>query len=134
MSPLASRAIAEVHALHAFFAAWFREAAPWPDFAELERALAPDFRMIAPDGMALDRAAVLETIHRARGSRGADFAIAILDPRPVYESDGAVLLEFVEQQYRAGKTTRRLSSALFTPASAAPRGVVWHHLQETWTR
>ena len=31
-----------------------------------------------------------------------------------------------------GETTRRRSTALFLASPAAPRGVVWRHLQETW--
>jgi hypothetical protein len=125
-------AIDEVQALHAFFVDWLRAGAPHPDFSELESALAPDFRMVTPEGLAKDRKAVVEGIREAKGTRPADFAIAILEPRPIYEAAEAVLLEFIEQQYRGGGTTRRLSTALFTPEESAPRGALWRHLHETW--
>ena len=54
--------------------------------------------------------------------------------RPIWERGEAVLLQYVEQQYRDGRTTRRLSTALFTAEPDAPCGVVWRHLQETWMR
>jgi hypothetical protein len=132
IGPLAAMAIDEVHALHAFFVGWFRAGGPHPDFAELEKALAPDFRMVAPDGAARDRTGVVAGIRAAMGMRPADFAIVILEPRPVFEAGQEVLLEFIEQQYRGGETTRRQSSALFTAEKGAPRGVVWRHLHETW--
>ena len=133
MSPLAERAIAETHALHTFFIHWLRPGAEG-DLAELERVLAPDFRMVTPDGKALDRAAVISAIGDAKGSRGADFAITVLAPRALYETAEVVLLEFIEEQYREGGITRRLSTALFTPEERAPRGVLWRHLHETWIR
>ena len=68
----------------------------------------------------------------ARGSTSPDFTIETLDARAVWQAGDAALLEYVEQQYRDGRTTRRQSTALFTLAPSAPRGVVWRHLQETW--
>ena len=44
----------------------------------------------------------------------------------------AALLEYTEQQYRDGRMTRRRSTALFVANPAAPCGVEWRHLQETW--
>jgi hypothetical protein len=130
---LAARAIREAGELHAFFVAWFRAGdGPRPDFARCEAALAPDFRMVTPDGAVHDRAAVISRLRAAVGTAPGDFAIDILQPAVAWQSDGAVLLEFVEQQYRAGRTTRRRSTGLFTDQPGAPHGVVWRHLQETW--
>ena len=130
---LAAMATAEVRDLHAFFAVWFRVGVPHPDFGRLEKALAPGFRMVTPDGQLRERQAVIEAVRGARDSRPADFAIVIADPHPVFETAGMVLLEFIEEQYRDGGTTRRRSTALFTPDVSAPRGVLWCHLHETWT-
>lgn len=130
---LASRAIDETRQLHAFFVAWFRgETGSDADFAPCEAALAADFRMVTPDGEAHDRAAVVERLRSAQGSAGTDFVIEIVEPRAAWQSSDAVLLEFIERQYRNGRTTSRRSSGLFTEEPAAPRGVVWRHLQETW--
>ena len=130
---LAGKAIDETRQLHAFFTAWFRGvASPSADFATCEAVLAPDFRMVTPDGQIHDRAAVIERLRAARSSAAADFAIEILQPRVTWQSGDAVLLEFIERQYREGRTANRRSTGLFTEESAAPRGVVWRHLQETW--
>lgn len=122
----------EVVALHAFFVAWFLGQDDAPDFATCEHAFAPDFRMVTPDGTVHD---LVETLARIRGAHGTakpGFRIDILDPRPVWAGDGAVLLEYVEQQYRDGRSTRRRSTGLFIIDPSAPRGVKWRHLQETW--
>ena len=130
---LAARAEDEVRALHAFFVAWFRDgSAGTADFVSCERAFAPDFRMVTPDGGSHDRAAVIGRLRAARGTVSGDFVITIHEPHPVWQAENAVLLEFVERQYRDGRTTSRRSVALFTHEAVAPRGVVWRHLQETW--
>jgi hypothetical protein len=129
---LASLAWQEVVALHAFFEAWLREGDQPMDFSEVEAAIGRDFRMISPDGTIEEREAVVLWVKNSRGSRGPDFTILALDPHPIWSGDGAVLLEYTEQQYRAGKTTRRRSTALFLANPSAPRGVEWRHLQETW--
>ena len=129
---LADRAGSEVVRLHAFFGAWFRGEAA--DFATCAAALAPDFRMITPDGAIHERAAVVARLVAARASASAGFAIEILEPHPAWQSADAVLLEFIERQYRDGRAASRRSTALFTDEPAAPRGVVWRHLQETWIK
>lgn len=128
---LAERAIADVHALHAFFVAWFGGDGSM-DFSTCERTLAPDFRLINPDGSTDDRRSIIERLKAARGSVPSGFTIEVRQPCTIWQSPDAVLLEYVEHQYRDGKTTDRLSTALFTPEPAAPNGVVWRHLQETW--
>jgi len=57
-----------------------------------------------------------------RGSRGADFRIDVVDFVTVWQSPEAVLLEYVETQYIDGKTTKRLSTALFCKEPKAPCG------------
>jgi hypothetical protein len=122
----------EVLALHAFFADWFRDNGGVVDFAVCERSLARDFSMTAPDGSVLDRTAVMERIQQAHGSRAAGFAIVVLDPRTLWQGRNAVLVGYIERHDGDGPTTRRRSSGLLTREPAAPRGVVWRHLQETW--
>lgn len=127
---LAALAEAEVVALHAFFVAWF--AGGEADFSACEGAFAADFRMVTPDGKTHERDEVLGLIRDARGGMTEGFDIRIGGLRAVWEGESAILLEYVEQQYRGGRTTQRRSTALFTRAPSAPRGVQWRHLQETW--
>jgi len=137
MDPLAELAIRETVELHDFFGRWLRPDPDAPrDIARLAQALAPEFRLIGPDGRIRDRGAVVGWIAGARGSRGPGFRIDVLNCCPVWQSAEAILLEYVETQYgeEQGRplTTRRLSTALFGRAPSAPCGVVWRHLQETW--
>ena len=129
---LAERARCEVLALHEFFVNWFRPGRTAVDFGQCEAALAPDFRMVAPDAMINDRTAVLRRLRQARGTQPPDFAIVISGIEPLWQQGDAILLAYVEEQYRSGSITRRRSTALFTAEPSAPRGVVWRHLQETW--
>ena len=130
--PLAELARDEVLALHELFVAWFRQGSDAGDLGSWEAALASDFRMVTPDGVVIVRAALLERLLQARNSQPADFSIVISAIEPLWQERDAVLLGYVEQQYRSGSITRRRSTALFTAAPSAPRGVVWRHLQETW--
>jgi hypothetical protein len=128
MTPLAASAMTEVRSLHRAFEDLFTGRRRSLD--RCARAFAPDFSMVAPDGSKLDREAVLAVLERAAVS--PDFRISIKDLTPIWEAADSVLLQYVEEQYRDGRTTRRLSSALFTAERGAPCGVVWRYLQETW--
>jgi len=88
--------------------------------------------MISPDGKIEESAAVLAWIKGAHGGRPSPFTIEVLDPRTIWAEENAVLLEYTEQQYRDGRTTRRRSTALFLANPSTPCGVEWRHLQETW--
>jgi hypothetical protein len=130
---LAEAAIRECIELHEFFGHWLRSGGdPGLGVGRAEQALDAGFRQIGPDGAIRERAAILGWLAGARGARGADFRIEVADFAMVWQSEGAVLLDYVETQYGQQKTTRRRSSALFCAAPAAPCGVVWLHLQETW--
>jgi hypothetical protein len=118
--------------LHEFFEGWLQGELPATDFSRAETAIGRDFRLISPDGKIEDRAAVLAWIKAAHGSRPRPFTVSVLDPSTVWEGGGAVLLEYTERQYQDGRTTRRRSTALFLANPAAPCGVEWGHLQETW--
>jgi hypothetical protein len=128
MTKLAHAAAEEVVALHAAFVGLFTGRSR--DFSRCEAVLAEDFRMVTPQGMWLEREAVLAGLRSARAR--PDFRIEILDIRPVWEQGEWVLLQYVEQQYRDGLTTRRRSTALFRAFAEAPCGVVWRYLHETW--
>jgi hypothetical protein len=131
-STLAAHARQEVVELHDFFVAWLRGEAPAGDFSRAEASIGSGFRMISPDGKIEESAAVLAWIRGAHGTRPSPFTIAVLDHRTIWAGEDAALLEYTEQQYRDGRTTRRRSTALFVANPAAPRGVEWRHLQETW--
>ena len=128
MSPLAQSAKAEVESLHAYLVPLFT--GETRDLARCESAFAADLAMITPDGSYCNRSQILSNLANATAAPG--FRISIEDVAVIWESESAVLLRYVEEQYRDGETTRRLSSALFTADRYAPLGVAWRHLHETW--
>jgi len=124
---------AEVEDLHRFFVQWFTAGDDQEiDFAACERAFAADFVLVNPDGSRHDRKAVIERLAHARGRTARPFEITILELRTVWLRNDAILVEYIEQQLRDGRTTHRRSAALLSPDQAAPRGMVWRFLQETW--
>jgi hypothetical protein len=102
------------------------------DPARFERAFAPEFRLVGPDGRVRARETITAWLHDLSGGRGADFRMAVSDFREVWSQGDAILLEYVETQYLQGKTTQRQSTALLRRAPDAPIGIAWVHLQETW--
>ncbi len=130
---LFSHASAEVVDLHRFFVDWFVEArAGTVDFSRFERVMGEGFSMIAPSGQILDRNAVVDHVRDSRASCDDGFAISIEDIRPGWQTADTIVVLYVEVQLRAGKHSRRQSSAVFTTSSSAPNGVEWRHLHETW--
>jgi hypothetical protein len=130
MTPLLASAMTEVRSLHEAFEDLFTGRSR--DLGRCAKALAMDFSMVAPDGSRLNREAVLGVLGAAAVCH--DLRIKVVDLTPIWEAENSVLLQYVEEQYRDGRTTRRLSTALFTAEAGAPCGVVWRYLQETWVQ
>jgi hypothetical protein len=128
MTPLSASAAREVVELHALFVELFTGRSR--DFSRCGAVFASQFEMVTPEGRRVTRAQILEGLKTAQAK--ADFRITIQDIRPIREDGESVLLQYIEEQYRDGETTRRLSIALFETASQAPCGVIWRYLQETW--
>ena len=128
MTPLSASAAREVVELHALFVELFTGRSG--DFSRCDAVFSAKLEMVTPEGRRVTRAQIMEGLKKARAR--ADFRITIHDIRPIREDGESVLLQYIEEQYRDGETTRRLSIALFETASQAPLGVVWRYLQETW--
>ena len=124
---------AEIEALHAFFVEWYTGTTDDDAIARLEGALAPDFEMVTPDGTRLDRDSVLENV---RGSYERDepgtFAIEIRNVEVIAQLEGHALVRYEEWQDVDQETTGRVSTILFRDATAAPGGLEWVDLHETW--
>lgn len=130
---LFERASAEVIAFHRFFVAWYDAAtAGKTDFGRCEQVFGQGFHMIPPTGRIFDREATIDLIRSNRGSFNGGFSIEIEDIRCGWEATDTIVVTYIEAQVRAGKSSRRQASALFTSSSSAPNGVEWRHLHETW--
>lgn len=128
MTPLLADAMREVRSLHAAFEDLFTGRAR--NLHRCARSLAEDFSMITPEGLRRDRAQVLAALQAAATDPG--FRIDVRHICPIWEAGDSVLLQYVEEQYRDLRTTRRVSTALFTAEPQAPCSVVWRYLHETW--
>lgn len=132
---LAARAIDEIVELHRFFEAWMGQDGAG-DIARLADALGPGFEMIVPSGKLFGRDEVIAMVAGARGRRGSaarPFAIRIDDAAAFLLGSEHCLVRYIERQDGGGEgPTARWSTALFRSAPAAPCGVHWLHLHETW--
>ncbi|MEQ8369872.1 MAG: DUF4440 domain-containing protein [Alphaproteobacteria bacterium] len=125
----------EIHALHLFFQDWLSGAADntTDRFAEFEAVSGPGFSHIAPDGTLRPRQALHHWLRGAHGAaQGVGLRIWIDNAHGRIVGDGLILMTYEEWQEAAGRTTARLSSALFAADPKARHGVVWLHVQETW--
>ena len=124
---------AEIETLHAFFVEWYTGTTDDDAIARLERALAPDFEMVTPDGTRLDRDSVIEDVRVSyeRDEPGT-FAIEIRNVEVIEQLDGYALVRYEEWQETDDGATGRLSTVLFRDEAAAPGGLEWVDLHETW--
>lgn len=131
--PLEARCRSEIVELHRFLEAWSNAELPATDeaFFRFERALAPSFWLIGPDGEQAGREPIVAAIRAARG-RWQGGRIRIENVRLHQAAAGLALATYEEWHEVDGETTGRLSTVLFGSDDAAPNGLVWLHLHEVW--
>ena len=127
---------AEIERLHEFLAGWLGGGLPRTEaaFAGFAGVLAPEFVIISPTGEATEGIVLMAGLEAAHGAHaGKAFAIRIENVRPRRAMGGLALLTYEEWQEIDGAIVNaRLSSVLFERDEAAPNGIVWRHLHETW--
>lgn len=124
---------AEVEELHAFFQAWLDGSLPNSDavFSRFTAVTDPAFTLISPAGQVEDAAAAAQWIYAARGTRPGvrlwtdQHTLRCADER-------TAVVTYREWQTNAGVTTLRLSTAVLAADPAAPNGLRWLHVHETW--
>ena len=132
---LVEAARGEVASLHEFFVGWFTGSLEDADqvFGRFVDALHPEFSMISPSGVTLDRDAVVAWVRAAHGTADASFTIEIRNMVEVLISSDAVVVGYEEWQLvGGGATSRRVSSAVFVRSLGAGDRVRWRHLHETF--
>jgi hypothetical protein len=125
----------EIVDLHRFFVDWYHARLPRTAaaFARCGDALAEGFALISPGGEILERDPLVAMLERAHGSRqGSDFEIRIERPDARAVGDGLLLARYEEWQRNAGIWRGRLSTTLLQEEPAAPAGLIWLHVHETW--
>lgn len=126
--------VEEVTDLHRFFQEWFRGELEQDDaaFARVERALAPEFRMVDPRATVVSRRDCLARIRAAHATRGPTSRITIENASASPLADGLWLVRYEEWIKNDDKRTGIRSTAVFRADPAAPRGVAWVNLHETF--
>lgn len=129
---------AEIEHLHVFLEGWLRGDLPRErglfqrDFAAL---FDPAFRMLPPDGGAVDRDRVTAAIEGAHGA-SRDIRIRIQNTELLAAGGDLVATAYEEHQTGAARTAvpnhARRSTALFRRVPGARFGLVWLRLHETW--
>ncbi|MEM8587003.1 MAG: DUF4440 domain-containing protein [Pseudomonadota bacterium] len=119
----------EVKRLHDDLQVWIGQgdASRWATF---ESALADDFVQIGPDGVARDRATVLDLVAGLKGIAGPTFVIEIKEAKARTLGGGYALVSYREVQRGGSRDTDRWSSALLGRSSTGAWR--WHHLHECW--
>ncbi|MDT8450245.1 MAG: DUF4440 domain-containing protein [Wenzhouxiangellaceae bacterium] len=126
------RASAEIIELHRFFENWYRGRLEEREIARFERALGEDFTIVLPGAEKLSRGRILEAVREARGS-DENARIRIDNVRVHQFGPGFAVATYEEWQALAGAPERgRLSTVVFGFDDAAPNGLVWLHVHETW--
>lgn len=126
---------AEIESLHEFFVRWYCGETDRSAIDQLERALAPDFERVSPDGTLHDKTAICSGVESTYNEH-EQFSIDIRNVDPVTRVGDCLLVRYEEWQETPMDSNGRLSTVLFEPASDAdtptPSTVQWRYLQETW--
>lgn len=122
----------EIERLHEFFVEWYAGKLDQEEFDRMERALAPGFEMITPNGRRNGREAVLDAVRESAGRNApGEFDIEIRTVEVVADLGDHAVVRYEEWQTTPEDETGRISTVLFTEDPDTGR-VVWRDLQETW--
>ena len=127
----------EVRGFHAFLRDWLAGAVPRTAeiFARFSGAMDDGVEVIGPRGTVTGRKELIDEFEGLHGQLATDsdrFEIWIENFRCRWQENDHALVTYEEWHRRRGATSARLSSALFRREAAAPGGVVWVHVHETW--
>ncbi|TDC85578.1 DUF4440 domain-containing protein [Nonomuraea deserti] len=124
----------EVIRLHRVIEAWLTGTADRADFVSFTGALAPDFTLAGPDGVAMTREKVRAWVEGSHGS-APDLRITIRDVRVVADSGDLVVATYEEWHGTAAGGHAPSPAARGRRATVVFRrgpGLRWLHLHETW--
>lgn len=126
---------AEIRRLHQFFIDWFNGVVPKTAeaFESFRSATAADFSIIPPSGDLIPIEQLAQGLFEARNKRpGLDIDVKKMTIQ--HKMGDFYLATYEEWQLEKGETEwkGRISSALLSKNRAAPAGLLWHHVHETW--
>lgn len=119
----------EIVDLHEHFEAYFLGTID--SLERVEIALADDFTIAGPDGSISDRAQTLAAL-RDGHAHSESMKIVISAMNPLVENGALVVASYIESHELALRSNHRLSTVVFRCDDAAPNGVRWVRVHETW--
>lgn len=124
----------EIDEFHAFFEQWLPGRMPDTDavFARVEAVLAPDFTLVDPGGHEADRATMAQILRGLWNTR-PKVHIWIEQFQLLLDAPPLLVARYEEWQVGSAGDTVRISTAIFRRHAAAPNGVQWVRVHETWT-
>ncbi|MCP3973537.1 MAG: hypothetical protein GY720_03475 [bacterium] len=125
---LADQVSAEIVALHNEFERWFRGESDDP--TRMLASIPADFTFISPGSEVVPTDVLVAGLLASHGSR--QIRIRIDNPIVRWSEGSAVLATYEEWHDHADYTTARQTTVLFTIDAAAPGGLRWRHVHETW--
>lgn len=127
---LTEQVVAEIVALHREFESWFRGESD--DSSRIQASIPPDFTFLSPGAEIVPADTLVAGLLDGHGSR--QIRIRIENPVIRWSDGSAVLATYEEWHDHADYTTARQSTVLFTIDAAAPGGLRWRHVHETWIK
>jgi len=123
--------IDEVCRLHVFIEAWMSDRdVPGNGWSEFGRSLAPDFQMVTPAGVLVDREQVLAGFGSARGAKQG-VKIEIRRPVELHRAGRLGVVRYEEWQLHHSAANQRVSTVVLLEDDDAPSGWSWLALHET---
>ncbi|MEM6762898.1 MAG: hypothetical protein AAF615_08475 [Pseudomonadota bacterium] len=104
-------------------------------FHAFSSVIGKDFVVISPKGTVTEYAPLLEefeSLHGQLAHKEGAFRISVKNFRPVRQLGEALCATYEEWHELDGKTSARLSTAIFGPREGLPHGAEWLHIHETW--
>ncbi|WP_245679233.1 DUF4440 domain-containing protein [Actinomadura hibisca] len=118
---------------HRFIEEWLGGTVPRSaqHYAAFVERHTPGFVLHGPGGDAVRRDALMADLEKAHGAVPG-LAIEIRGVRVLEEAGDLIAAVYEEHQQSPAETSARRSTVLFVRDEAAPNGLLWRHLHETW--
>lgn len=123
----------EILDFHHFFEEWFAGRLPNSDeaFARAMVAVGEAFALVSPNGRLTDRHTLMCGLRGEHNGR-SQFRIWIENFQLQQQHSDIAIATYEEWQKIGDAISSRLSTAVFQQDPAAPNGVKWLHVHETW--
>jgi len=120
----------EIVELHDFFEAYFLGTLPADDVHRLD-VLADDFTFVGPDGSRSTREQTVGAI-TAGHAHTESLRITVTDAELLVDGGDTVVARYVENHELSSGSNHRVSTVVFSRDDAAPNGLSWRTVHETW--